>query len=64
MIVTTDSAMLGRALAWITVLPTATPSTGTTAMLEFAGIVTVDGTLATAGCRSGRQRDRRRRGPR
>src|ERR1019366_9448409 len=46
---TVDSAMSGRAPTWITVLPAATPSTDTTAMLAFAGIVTLAGTFATAG---------------
>jgi len=36
-------------MAWIVVEPAATPVIGTTTLVVFAGMVTVDGTVATAG---------------
>src|SRR5207237_1360577 len=36
-------------LAWITVVPGATPVTGTFALIAFAAIITVPGTVATPG---------------
>jgi hypothetical protein len=42
------SAMFGRALAWITAEPCATPVTGTVAVVAPAAKVTVAGTVATA----------------
>jgi hypothetical protein len=43
------SAMLGRALACIVVDPDPTAVTGTAALVAFAGIVTLEGTVATVG---------------
>ena len=42
------SGTFGEALAWITVLPTDTPVTCTDTLFAFAGIVAVEGTVATA----------------
>jgi len=46
---TVDSEISGSALTRTLVVPTATPAMGITAVVPPAGIVAVDGTLATAG---------------
>ena len=43
------SAIVGKALAWIVVVPAPTPVTGTMALVAFAAKFTVSGTVATAG---------------
>ena len=47
--VAVESRMTGRRLAWMVVVPTATPVTYSCTSLAPAGIVMVAGTLATAG---------------
>ena len=40
------SAIFGGALAWIVVVPAATPVTGTVVVVAFPAKVTLDGTVA------------------